>query len=282
LNACKAFGGKPVEVLNFGVSSYGTAQELLTFRYMASKYSPDLVLVAFFTGNDVRNNSRDLEPDKVRPFFVLDGNGLREDRSFATSDEFRRRTDRLHAILNALRVLRVVQAGYFVKDRLEQRAEQASNEGRQPVEAGLDDAVYSEPSTPQWRDAWTVTERLFAQFRDEVSASGGELVLVTLSTGIQVNPDPVVRQRFMDTLHIRDIFYPDRRVQRAAAALKVRSIMLAPRLQEVAERDKVFLHGFKNAGIGTGHWSELGHRVAADVAAAEMCGPSWQARNDPR
>src|SRR5690349_6428314 len=67
LNACNEFGSKTVEVLNFGVDGYGTAQELLTYRYFAAKYSPDVVLLAFFAENDVRNNSRDLEPEKLRP-----------------------------------------------------------------------------------------------------------------------------------------------------------------------------------------------------------------------
>jgi len=43
------------------VSSYGTAQELLNYRYYGSKYSPDMVMLAFFAGNDVRNNSKALE-----------------------------------------------------------------------------------------------------------------------------------------------------------------------------------------------------------------------------
>ena len=144
---------------------------------------------------------------------------------------------------------------------------QQQQQGRPSLEAGLDDAVYSEPATAQWRDAWTLTERLLAQMRDEVTATGAELVVVSLSTGIQVNPDPVVRARFGEAGRIGNIFYPDQRVERTTAALKVRSIMLAPRLQEIAQRDKVFLHGFKNAGMGTGHWNELGHQAAADITA---------------
>lgn len=280
LNACKAFGGKAVEVLNFGVSSYGTAQQLLTFRHFASKYSPDLVLAAFFAGNDVRNNARDLEPDKVRPFFVLQGDALVEDRSFADSEEFKRRTNRLRAVLDELRVLRIVQAAYFVKDRLQQRAEQRPQTGDRPaLEAGLDDAVYGEPPSPQWRAAWALTERILAQLRDEVKAAGAELVVVSLSTGMQVHPDPTARARLVETKRIGDLFYPDRRLQQITAALNVRSIVLAPRLQQIAEREKLFLHGFENTGMGTGHWNKNGHRFAAELIAADLCGQSAEARN---
>jgi hypothetical protein len=56
-----------VEVLNFGMEGYGTAQEILTFRHDVQKYRPDVVVLQFFAGNDVRNNSKALEGDPARP-----------------------------------------------------------------------------------------------------------------------------------------------------------------------------------------------------------------------
>ena len=273
LNACGAFGGKKVEVLNLGVSGYGTAQQLLTFRHFGSKYSPDLVLVAFFAGNDVRNNSRSLEPETVRPFFTLRGDKLVEDRTFAESPEFQRRTNLLRTVLEPLRVLRVVQAAYFIKDQLLLR-ESAAPEARvagQRAEAGLDDAVYAEPATPKWREAWTVTERLFAQLRDEVQASGAKLTILSLSSGIQVHPDPDLRAKFVRANGIADIFYPNRRGEKVAAQLEVQSILLGPVFQDTAEREKIYFHGFPNTRMGTGHWNEAGNRMASEVVASRLC-----------
>jgi hypothetical protein len=272
LNACGAFGGKPVEVLNFGVSSYGTAQELLTFRHHASKYAPDVVLATVFTGNDVRNNSRDLEPDKMRPFFVQQGGALVLDTSFATSDEFRRRTNASHEFFDTLRVLRVVQAAYFAKDRIEMASvakTAASNAA--PFEAGLDDAVFAEPKTAAWRDAWSVTEQIFERFDQEVRASGAKLIVVSLSSGVQVHPDAEVRKRFQSANQLSDVFYADRRIESIANKLRIESIALAPQLQRVAERDKVFLHGFANTRLGSGHWNEAGHSAAAALVADKLC-----------
>jgi hypothetical protein len=275
LNACGAFGGKKVEVLNLGVSSYGTAQQLLTYRHFGSKYSPDLVLIAFFAGNDVRNNSRSLEPDKVRPFFTLEGDRLAEDRSFAESAEFRRRTNAVRSILDRLHTLRLVQGAYLIKDGLELRAaaprEHAVGQGN---EAGIDDAVYADPVTPLWRDAWTLTERLLAQLRDEVQASGARLIILSLSSGMQVHPDPGVRAEFIRAKGIKDIFYPNRRIEKVAGKLGLQSILLGPSFQEAAERDKVYFHGFPNTRMGTGHWNEAGNRMAAEVVAGRLCGTS--------
>ena len=273
LNLCGAFGRRPVEVLNFGVPGYGTAQELLTYRHLASRYAPDLVIVAVFTGNDIRNNSRELEPDKMRPFFTLEGDKLVEDRSFAQTDEYHRRTNRLRASLDYLRVLRIVQAAYFIKERLEASgaALPARTADAAAFEAGIDNDVYIEPRTREWQDAWAVTEHLFAQLDREVRASGASLLMVSLSTGIQVHPDPEVRRLFVSSLEGRDIFYPDRRVEAIASSLGVEFMMLAPELQARAEREKIFFHGFPNARIGTGHWNQSGHLAAAELVAAKLC-----------
>src|SRR3954466_14418520 len=69
LEACGFAGGKRMEPINFGVSGYGTGNELLTLQTRVWSYEPDMVLLAFFPGNDVRNNSPALETEKNYPFF---------------------------------------------------------------------------------------------------------------------------------------------------------------------------------------------------------------------
>ena len=61
-----ALRGGPVEVLNFGQGGYGTTQELLTLEHEVWKYSPDLVLLAVTTGNDISDNSRAAPPWQLR------------------------------------------------------------------------------------------------------------------------------------------------------------------------------------------------------------------------
>lgn len=57
LQGCKDLQGRQVEVINFGISGYGTTQELLALRKWVWKYSPDVILLAFVTGNDIADNS---------------------------------------------------------------------------------------------------------------------------------------------------------------------------------------------------------------------------------
>ena len=48
---------RPVEVINAGVSGFGTDQELLWLREEGVKYAPDLVLLAVYPHNDFMNNA---------------------------------------------------------------------------------------------------------------------------------------------------------------------------------------------------------------------------------
>ncbi|MFP6745085.1 MAG: SGNH/GDSL hydrolase family protein, partial [Alphaproteobacteria bacterium] len=85
LGACPALSDASVEVLNFGVSGYGTAQQLITLRSSVLVYEPDLVLLAFYSGNDVGNNNRALDGHADRPYYILDGETLVLDDSFRRS-----------------------------------------------------------------------------------------------------------------------------------------------------------------------------------------------------
>lgn len=79
LNAA-APAGLRFEVVSAGVSGWGTDQELLWLRNEGLKYQPDLVLLAFFPGNDFQNNSEALEAANMgsvqKPFFHLEGGRL--------------------------------------------------------------------------------------------------------------------------------------------------------------------------------------------------------------
>jgi hypothetical protein len=46
-----------VEVINLGVAGFGTAQAYLAFKHHGAQYRPDLIILAFFIGNDVYDNS---------------------------------------------------------------------------------------------------------------------------------------------------------------------------------------------------------------------------------
>lgn len=254
---------RPVEVLNFGVSGYGTAQELLMLRRVWA-FDPDVVLLAVTTGNDVRDNSRVLS-NGFCPYFVYRDGTLVLDNSFRARPTHRVRSTALaeayFGLYNRSRVLQLV--GSALSRPRAPAALPADPDLRLLTEPGLDAEIYRAPQSPAWAEAWQITEELLRRLRDEVSSHGALLVVVTLSNGIQVHPDPTVRARAQAALGVNDLFYADRRLKEFLEREHVAVLNLAPALQADAEAHQVFLHGFARSGnLGTGHWNEEGHRRA--------------------
>lgn len=58
------------EVLNTGVSGWGTDQQYLYFRSEGKRYEPDIVVVAFYLGNDPVNCARSIQYGLNKPVFT--------------------------------------------------------------------------------------------------------------------------------------------------------------------------------------------------------------------
>jgi lysophospholipase L1-like esterase len=268
--------GRKIETLNFGVSGYGTAQELLALRTRVWKYQPDLVLLAFYTGNDVRNNYRPLEQDPLRPYFVLSGGLLVLDDAFRDSPGYRtRQTFAARLLYTAFNHSALLQVGKMAKSASDGLvgAYKAKRVTTQVIEElGLDNAVYSPPGNADWQAAWAVTEALLREMGEETRSHGARFAVVTLTDGIQVDPDLQKRQAFAHQLGIADLFYPDERIRKTAEAASIPVLNLAPPLADYAVRTGHFLHGFPNTRPGEGHWNAEGHREAAKLLGRWLCG----------
>jgi len=271
LKSCKAFGERDIEIINFGVSGYGTAQELLTFRHRASAYSPDLTVLAFYGGNDLRNNSKELERNKLRPFFDIQDGNLVLDNSFLSNREYlslKSNFDKRKILFD----LRTFQLMRKIKSVFEQwESVQAGATRDNIVEPGLDDSVFLAPKAKAWKEAWQITERLIVAIRDEVVAGGGRFLVLSIPIGIQAHPNPEVRNRFIRTLHVDDLWYPETRIREFAERENVDTITLGRTFQSYAETNQVYLYGFKNTRLGTGHLNENGHKLIGESMAKHFC-----------
>ena len=290
LQECNAFPGKKVEVINFGVSGYGTAQELMTLRQKVWDYSPDVVLLAFTTLNDIYDNSRALSKSEEVPYFVYRNGALSYDASFRDSRIYRQRDSTLSKVGRWFHDhLRTVQLAHHVQFVLRLRLSDWRNRRRaaatpaptKPVTPppktsftaetiGIENMIYIEPQSEDWKEAWRVTEGLILEMNNEVRQHGAKFVVVTLSNAIQVYPDSVVRQNFMNYLGIDNVFYANHRLKNLSGREKIEFIDLAEPMQAFADQNKAFLHGF-GSDLGNGHWNVTGHHVAADVMAERFC-----------
>jgi hypothetical protein len=268
LRDCPAVRGNDVEVINFGVSGYGAAQELLTLRHKVWDYDPDIVLLTMTTRNDVGDNSRVIKQSDDVPYFVLSNGQLVLDGSFRDTPTYRLRDSTLYASLRWARDhSRVVQAIYAALHAMSVWRQGRAN--RSGSDANLDD--YKEPETQAWRDAWAVTEALLVRMRDDVEAKHARLFVVTLSGPRQIDPDPQLRQEIMIRSGISDFFYPDLRIGEFCRRQSIPALILAPRMYRYAVDHNVYLHGFSNGALGRGHWNELGHQLAGEMIAGWLC-----------
>ena len=247
-----ASGGQ-VQLLNFGVGGYGTGQELITWRHLASRYSPDLVILAIYPGNDITDNEPTAKSD--RPVFRLGSDGeLKLDNSFRQQTATRWRLSLPGQLVESL----------INRSRLLQLLNEAKNRRASKPTSPRAAPSASPPPPPQAsEEAWSITDALIAQLNREVNAQGARLLVVSTSSPDQVWPRP----------HQRPL-HPFAQEQRLASLLAPRRIpflALGPILQMQADEKSLTLHGFPGQAPGEGHWNPTGHRLAAEIIEPWLC-----------
>jgi hypothetical protein len=76
--------------------------------------------------------------------------------------------------------------------------------------AGLDVEIYHPRRTPEWREAWQVTQALIAEMNRELQAKGAKFLVVTVT-----NPDQILPYsggRNDAGISEADLSYPDNRI----------------------------------------------------------------------
>jgi hypothetical protein len=270
LRDCAAMADKKPEVLNFGVSGYGTAQELILLSERVWRYQPDLVLLAMFPGNDIRNNNSVLNGELYAPYYSYENGKL------ALRHPPPIQTGALRALRDTLLDhSRTIQLIYHVRKALRTRgADQMVARDQDPAitgEQGVDNATFGEPHQEMWHDAWRLTENLLLKMRDDVHAHGARFAVALIPSGIQTHPDAGLRKAFIARHGIESLSYAHDRLVSFARQHEMDVIPLEAPLRNYAEVHRSMTHGFANSVPGFGHMNETGHRIAGELLAARIC-----------
>jgi hypothetical protein len=264
--------GKQYEVMNFGVTGYGTAQELETLRHRALQFRPDLVLLFFYTGNDLFDNDVELDPQPNRLHYVLGAEGQLEALPFTVSDNGLKRWLRSHS-----------HAYNFVRDRIGtvaavHRALMAvgamqDTGARQDVGSALialQGSQFRVDAPPTIERSWAITAALLDETRRLATAHGarfGVVVIPTRETVERMLP-AASAARAADW----DLELPLRRMRTICAALDLSCLDLvdAFRAADIAP-----------AFLAEGHWGPVGHALAAaavsDWLGDDICRMGFEA-----
>lgn len=275
VEAAFAATGKSVEIINAGVAGFGTDNELLFFRTEGRKYSPDVVLAVFNIQNDVAENSPTLHAvvqsgvgALPKADVTVDPSGhpvfdTQSFRDFAAEGERRRAatnesTDWLRANLYLYRWFErhLAAAGSAPVATAPTWAESVA------VQAALA-GVFLDPPTPEWEEAWRLTEALYGQLAADVRASEATLVVAIVPTREMVSPErwhAVMELSSIPNQAKRDPDYPRRRIEQLLRSEGVAFVDGTDALREAsANRGRL---GFYEVDP---HPTSDGHRTIAAV-----------------
>jgi hypothetical protein len=282
LQRCPALEKRHVEAIDFGVSAYGPAQELIMLQKRVWAYSPDIVLLAFYAGNDVTDSSPRLNGGRPRPYFVLHDGTLVLDNSFRHSTLYRVRNHwayQSYATLSShLRVLQLIDYArdMFHGGRIGFRLHgvlHASSSGV-PFLGSVDSFTVTTVEAGDkrlWEQTWHTIEAILAAANQDVARHHARFIVAVIGTSEQAYPDPAGRTAYQRLWGINNLFSIDQRVAEIGRRDGFDVLDLAPPFQRYAETNRVFLHGYLSAIPGYGHWNALGHRVAGTLIAQHLC-----------
>jgi len=262
------------EVINAGVSGYGTAQQQLMLENYVLPLSPDIVLLACYPENDIRNNHPLLEIDPRMPYYTLAPDGsLLLDSSFRNSEPYLLASSRYErfkaACINRSRVLQLLHRirHLAAAGATAHPGPKRTNEEELVAAATEAAYVYRDTKSPVEQQAWEVTKRLIEQMAVTCRARQIRFIVFSVSTSLQVYPDAQLRARVAQQCAIEDLFYAEHTLRTFCSEHDIEFIPLASALQQVADSSGDYLHGFTNARLGIGHWSVAGNQAAAQILA---------------
>lgn len=233
--------------MNFGVSGFGTAQELLTWRHVVRDQKPDLVVLCFYNGNDLSDNCERLSTAN-RPYFTFDDRDELLLHPMSASRNIASRWLSEHSRLyvwqkNQMRVAR---------DRLRDWS------GNLPP--GF--AIFRRNPPAPFDEAWRLTEKLLLQIKTEVAASGAEFLLAQIPCHEQIYDrdwQNLLKVAGADAGNFRRE-NPEERIAEVCSRHGIERVSLLPALQGASKDAELFFPG-------NGHWNDRGNKVAAAALA---------------
>lgn len=244
-----------VQVINGGVSGYGTDNEYLYFVNEGVRFGADLIILSLYVGNDIRNNWYELENRDVggfrKPYFVPDGDGLQLKPN--PNDTSGRLGTRVRLFFN--RNSRLYAYARRVRDNFV--ATSAIAEAGLP----LDWHLFDTQAGQEWRTAMIVTKRLISKLQSAASESDAELLVILVPTQFQVH-----EQYFTHVAGANwDLDLPNRELAAFLDEESIGYIDLTTSLRQAAHDSGEELYLTSDA-----HWNGRGHRAAAEAVAARI------------
>lgn len=277
--------GKRVEVITFGVPSWGTDQQYLALRQYGLKLNPDLVVVAFYAQNDVAETDLMLRASTntyPKPFFDLREGRLIELPFVDSTPMPIRLGRRLAADLRVYPMVRDSLLTIPLAHRILFRlgivgVVPQENQGPEPEDGTLwqwpdrwrrQIGVFELRPWADWSRAWAISEALLHRMNAEATSTGARFLLLGVASPIEVMPQAVLSGLISSRRGDFDADQPTRRLTEISMRRGIDFVSLVPAFRNrIGDNAKIFEDLFLHCD---GHWTPAGHRLAAELATTEV------------
>ncbi|MEW6269111.1 MAG: SGNH/GDSL hydrolase family protein [Thermodesulfobacteriota bacterium] len=255
--------GGDVEVLSFACPGWGTDQQLLALWSDASRYAPDVVVLATFVGNDLRDNLSRGTFQYPKPYFTIEGDGsLRLD---GVPVPYSRA---MHALIEAYRVVMRRSAVLNAIAEISRKDWTAQSAAAVQPSVALAQSVYTAEPSPEDVQRLLLTSRLMLEVARHARAIGAQPVVLIIPElwQVEVYNDPALRRRLADAG--ADFRRPQRVLR---AAMEDAGIELIDALPALARASRHLARRGEHTYYS--EWRHLnanGHAVLARLLAARL------------
>lgn len=241
---------RDIEVINAGVSGWGTDDELTYLVREGVKYRPDLVLVVMTLHNDISDNL-------AQKFHSFQNGEIAErpvELTPAVSFVILKMKEWLNAHSHLYRFLfRVSVMQWAAKQGL-------------ALESHVGSLLRATPPDSIVR-GWTITEQLLGKLSRVTHSIDAKVVVVLIPLQVQASSD--LMGTFLQANNLRpeeiNIFQPQETMAKITGRMRIPMIDLLPTLKAEAVTCQCELHV-----RGDGHWNEKGHEIAGKLVASQL------------
>ncbi len=258
---------RPVDVINLGVAGFGTAQEYLNLKCYGMKYDPDLVILAFFVGNDLFDNSVTLYQQYVghnptRPFLqFVDGKLQRVDQTRRSTPIKRAASKLMPRTFHVVSREKTRSLQFLAALRAKTLGSGAVGTTRATFDGSY--SLYQDPYPLGWDGAWAITKTLIKELATELNRSKMRLLVVVIPNEWEFRPDrweQVLNENPQMRAFRFDMRKPERILEEFLHENRINYLMLRPALEQRTKKTGGDLHFHRP---GDNHWTAEGHAIAA-------------------
>ena len=271
---------RPVEVINLGVGGYGTLQEYLVFNAFGRAYQPDVVVLAMYLANDLKDNSYEITAGSggkslkatARPFLdpqvsdwqltSIDYEGARR----RYEKKMRPSADPWDRLVSSSTLLQLAQ--HALRQLPQWNVANSKARGPRPERDLSIFGKYYCSQPPEYDRAWIVTRRILKRLDHDVRVAGARLIVMSVPSIQEVDEDMMAETvRDAPEKVCMEDPPPYRQLDKLLREIDIEYLNLLSAFREAERETGAELFRLSETDM---HWNPQGHALAARELATAL------------